>query len=392
MLSVFVARKMGTNKVHSARPPALVAPLPAQAPLGSVWTAARTEEEQNHDYMLTANAVDKRSHEALQYQREVDAEEKVFEAQEAIARASGDLQPLCGKTMSTAATVLVMGGQGGSGTRGVWQFLQKSGACHMVRSSPDSFDSFGLRSTRLIRSAVTLFLMHRSLNFTLDTLHPALEGEVHRRFCRFESRLAADLAAMYIHSPNAVALAIKEPLTMYLVPVFQQRIRAFKFLHLTRDVRTISKLHMEGKPFFQRRYFTAAAHARIQEQLRAQYAPGDAVWSDTTLLRRHMFIRTWADTQSELRRWAAAHLAPHEYFHLRVEDLYVQADPAASAAKIHELFAWLGYVVSDDEVTQLLLKAQGHGSKYVVRPLSDGLHYWVNASAGHVLRDLGYAF
>jgi hypothetical protein len=296
---------------------------------------------------------------------------------------------MCGNTLATSVTVLLMGGQGGSGTRGVWKFLNMSGACAMVRSSPSSLDSLGLRSAELVSSAVTVFLTHRSLNFTFASLHPSLEDETKRRFCVFEEDLSHDLAAFHIKH-GAVALAIKEPVTMYLLPLFHQRIRSMKFLHLTRDVRTISTYHKEGQTHFQRRFYTAAAQQRILAQLESVYPPEHAIWSTAPERKRHLFIKTWADTQAELMRWASQNLEQHEYFHMRVEDIYVQADVAASTAKIKQLFAWLGYPTSDERVALLLKKAQGYADKYIVRPLDTDLQRWVDLAAGSVLRNLGY--
>jgi len=302
---------------------------------------------------------------------------------------SSDLGASCSDKLPSSVPLLLIGGQGGGGTRGIVQLLESFPSCMSVQSDRDSRDSLALRRSGLERSSGTVFLLSRSHEFTFAGLQPSLAAELRRQFCRFEALLAPDLARFAVAGPQLRVLAIKEPKSMYLLPLFRERVENLRFLHLTRDVRTISKYHEENKPSFVTRFYGPTGMAKTRAQLVALLGSERALSRlPKPRLRRLMFIKTWADTQRSLVRWAKAHLEPATYFHLRVEDAYVDLN----AASVTQMFRWMGDNVSETKVAKVLNKGRGHGAKYRIRPADRRdkvLKTWVETVAGDVLDEFG---
>lgn len=302
---------------------------------------------------------------------------------------SSDLGSSCGNKLASRVPLLLVGGQGGSGTRGIGLLLESSPACHFVQSDRNTRDSVALRRSHLEATSSTVFLLARSHEVTFADLQPSVAQELRRNFCKFEALLAPELASFAVAGPQLRVLAIKEPKLMYLLPLFRERVENLRFLHVTRDVRTISKYHEEGEPSFINRLYGPAGMAKIRAQLAALLGSEDALSRlPERRLRRLVFIKTWADTQRSLLRWAKAHLGPESYYHLRVEDVYVAQD----AASVTQMFHWMGDNVSKAAVVDSLRMQRKYRSKYLISAADRGdkvLKEWVETVAGDVLDELG---
>jgi len=281
-----------------------------------------------------------------------------------------------------------MGGQGGSGTRGVWELLDTLSRTHHLNwhfaaADARTRDALALREAQLVPTAQTVVATHRGLGFDAASLHPGLRGEVLRRLCAFEAGLLAESRAALGNWSRGLSV-VKEPVTQYLLPLLHERYAGrFRFLHITRDVRSISSYHVEGDPGFTRRYLGAEREgmlrARMTSVFRRPLSRAEA--------RRPLFVAVWAATQADVRAWAAAHLSAGEYHQVRVEALVVERDTQAARA----LLAWLGVELSDGQLARVLARLGGHARRYQARNLTPALREWVEEVAGPTLRDLGYS-
>lgn len=294
---------------------------------------------------------------------------------------------VCPATAQLPFPLLVLGGQGGSGTRGVWELLYRLNAAHSLgwhfaAAAPDTRDSLAVREALLVPTAQTMVATYRGLGFDEASLHPGLRGEVLRRLCALDTVLLAETAASRANWTHGLTV-VKEPLTQYLLPLLAERHRGrFHFLHLTRDVRSISSYHVEGGAAFTRRYLGAAREGAIRARMArvlGRLAPPQA--------RRPLFMAMWGTTQADVRAWAAAHLDASEYHQLRVESVFVERDTQALRA----VLAWLGAGhLSDGQLARLLEGQGGHAQRYEHRNMTPALRLWAEEVAGASLRDLGY--
>ena len=291
----------------------------------------------------------------------------------------------CSTQLDSSTPLLFVGGQGGSGTRGVWAVLKASAV--IVRSDRFTRDSLALREAGLVdgNRGVTPFLTARSHNFSFGTLHPALRTEYGHMLCKFQRLLAPDVAR-FRNSSTAVALAIKEPRTMYLLPLLVETLPSLRFLHLTRDPRTVSNWHVEGRHHVHLRMYGVKGMQAILAEAAALGGISPEV-AAPRVSSRLLAIKMWSDTQRSLMAWCRLHLARRgAYMHLRVEDLYVRHDEAALA----RLFDWMGFDSSAEQRTRLLSGGKGHEAKYVLRERNPFILAWVDHVGGDVLDALGY--
>lgn len=292
----------------------------------------------------------------------------------------------CATPLSPSIPLLFVGGQGGSGTRGVWQLLRRSTTA--ARSSRASHDSLALRRSGLTRGlrGATPFLTARSLNFSLQSLHPALRAELRLQLCRLQELLAPD-AARYVAAGAGGVLALKEPRSMYLLPLLLDAFPAARFLHLTRDPRTVRRWHLEGRPAMSARLFGREGVAALLRRAEDVYGTAEAVEEPRTR-RRLLAAAVWAETQRALVRWCGARLGAATYRHVRVEALYVERDEAALA----DLQTWLGRAGGAGERAALLRQWRRHGGKYRLSASDADPRFlaWLDLIGGDVLDALGY--
>jgi len=71
-------------------------------------------------------------------------------------------------------------------------------------------------------------------NYTSANLPPRMRGRLSRELCAFEAMLLPEIAA-FKRSNTSVVLAMKEPKTMFILPLLRERLPNLKFLHLVRD-------------------------------------------------------------------------------------------------------------------------------------------------------------
>jgi Protein of unknown function (DUF3431) len=291
----------------------------------------------------------------------------------------------CDAQLDPSVPLLFVGGQGGSGTRGVWDVLKASTVT--VRSDRNTRDTLALREAGLSRGrrGATPFLAARGHNFSFATLHPALRSEFERSLCKFQ-RLLAPEVARFLASSTACALAMKEPRFMYMLPLLVESFPSLHFLHLTRDPRTVSKWHIEGHRSMHLRLFGKQGIETILAEAEAFFGK-KRVASSPELRKRLLSIKMWSTTQRSLLQWCNEHLAPRgAYMHLRVEDLYVRHDEAALA----RLFDWMEFESSVEEREQLLNGGRGHEAKYVLTERNPRILDWTDHVGGDVLDALGY--
>ena len=169
---------------------------------------------------------------------------------------------------------------------------------------------------------------------------------------------------------------------MYLLPLLAESLPSLRFLHLSRDPRTVSQWHIEGQEWMHlRRYGVAGMEAILYG------AGGAAAVAQPALSARLLSIKLWSTTQRSLMVWCKEHMKPRgAYMHMRVEDLYVRHDEAALA----RLFEWMGFHSTRAEREKLLAAGKGHEGKYVLAERDPFILAWVDRVGGDVLDALGY--
>jgi len=221
---------------------------------------------------------------------------------------------------------------------------------------------------------------------TLDARHisPKVAAEVRTAICRLKGLLLPEFSAFHA-SGEFKWIALKEPYLMFLLPLLLHMLPHARFLHLTRDVRTVHRFHDQGTTTFQRKLYGLDGLAKLDESISQTCTALPHAGRD-----RLRAIAVWADTQRGLMAWAVRELGPPAYRHLRVEDVYLKRD----GKQIQALFAWLDVDLPLPFVERLLAGVCRKRHNYWVskRDRRDqGLSRWVDQVAGDVLDHMGYS-
>ena len=265
-----------------------------------------------------------------------------------------------------ARAPLVIGGQGGSGTRSVVSLLRAAGVEMNggvdggevgVVDGVNTHDSLAMRSSGLNdvgggERGVLAVLAAASAGGLLYDLAavPGRAGEV-AGACAFALNMSAAAArAAETRSP----WGWKEPRSLFHLPALSLAFPKLRFVHVARDVRSLGSTHVEGDLRVWRRWWSRgdalgdvlATHAAVVDGLLSPWAPRstcDGVLRDA-LLWRSVFGAFWAEEQLALIA-AGERLGGDRYFLARVEDL------SRDAAVRGEFLGWAlgaGYAVEWD--------------------------------------------
>jgi hypothetical protein len=221
---------------------------------------------------------------------------------------------------------LIITGQGDSATRVASALVTMIGTHRFGQIRSTSKDSCFLRgcAVGLIAHDVVTTEGRFPYNFSLpgsflqqgglnSTAKMALEtqSQAYMRVC----------AALRLHSecgrddgvPDNSPWALKEPLLRYMLPVVEQMLgrRGFKLVHMTRDVREITRLYEEDKMA----EALAETRGRTAEVVRGTEHVWRARWNKTSVETVIRFQLVWAHVESAVRRrWQGSW--PEGYFHL----------------------------------------------------------------------------
>jgi sulfotransferase family protein len=247
---------------------------------------------------------------------------------------------------------IVVGAIGGSGTRVLRQCLVGAGVymANHVNRSGDALDF-----SRFLNANLNAILTEtRSVDYALQALPTALRGKVEKAFLR---ALRAHLA----DAPDGVRhWGFKVPRSIYILPLIQEILPAFRFVHLVRDGRDMA---LSGNEFQFTHHYRALA---------GEKAPDDMV------LARLMM---WSAVNEEARRWALREMG-ERYRIVRFEDL-----TAAPQATLGALFAWLGIEADTARLAGLVQPPASIGRRHALPEASASK---LQAAAAPTLAVFGY--
>mmetsp|Transcript_7736 Transcript_7736/g.25678 ORF Transcript_7736/g.25678 Transcript_7736/m.25678 type:complete len:417 (-) Transcript_7736:51-1301(-) len=267
---------------------------------------------------------------------------------------------------------LIIGGQGGSGTRAIVELLNATGAVHLGPFHQPYWDNMPLFLSRLHHPAPEMIALLRasngSLAYELEALPSEQREKMITRMCWFFDRMRKHVRGGPAALPGH-RWGFKEPRNMYLLPLWRAAFGrgGFDFLHVVRDVRTIHSLHIEGKPAVQRAWFGDQKLAQIlAKRNRAGIAPrGGGPGAP--------FVEMWATSQMDARRWMEAEMPRENYRIVRVEDFAGPLSATTRDEATKGLLEWVGVDVPEERVA---------AAKRVFRDDPKSLaHYDVHADA-----------
>ena len=267
-------------------------------------------------------------------------------------------------TSAGAASVLVVCGTDGSGTRRVVDTLTELGVL-MVSEDPETFDIHGDRMGGWPVVVKPVLRLTRKLNYSpeeISTTQPAL----HQRLTAALSGLLQQAEADS-HKPTSYKLAkggalplpaevgtrgvkfgFKAPVAMALVPYWAHLVPHFKLLHVVRDGRDIAFSANQGP---------------VEKFYQDMYSSGSAIPGLTPPLQA---VRLWSDWNSQIHEWSRLRAQAPQlsqpgaqqsfgYFGLHSEDL-VSEQVEQRFFAISSLAHWVGSNITDEKACCLALE------------------------------------
>jgi hypothetical protein len=211
--------------------------------------------------------------------------------------------------------------------------------------------------------------------YDLDALPRDLRRIELASMCAFAKNVSAAASA----ASAGGAWGWKEPRALFHLPAFGLAFPNFKFVHIARDVRTISKTHVEGDLVLWRAWWNDrfeqevnAARQLARDALGLRDGPRDKTPCDKTVQEavawRVAFSRFWAEEQLALVQ-AGARLGPDRYRVVRIEDAAAPADDAAGASAAMDFLAWVhgpnwAKPLAADQATLWRTTFGGHAASY----------------------------
>ena len=265
---------------------------------------------------------------------------------------------------ASAASVLVVCGTDGSGTRRVVDTLTELGVL-MVSEDPETFDIHGDRMggwpvvvkpvLRLARKlnydpaeiATTQPALHHRLTAALSGLLQQAEADSHKP-TSYKLAKGGALPRPSSVGASGVKFGFKAPVAMTLVPYWAHLVPHFKLLHVVRDGRDIAFSANQGP---------------VEKFYQDMYSSGPAIPGLTPPLQA---VRLWSDWNSQIHEWSklraqSPHLAQQGaqqsfgYLTLHSEDLVSdQAEQRFFA--ISSLARWVGSNITDEKACCLALE------------------------------------
>ena len=265
---------------------------------------------------------------------------------------------------------LIIGGQGGSGTRSIVLFLRAAGVLLNGDEDMQTRDALAMRRAHLTKLDTTWksLPLFRRLDWNLNFCQLPLDVQrVESARGRAFARHILQLIDAYKHLGNKT-WGWKEPRNIFHLPLWQAMFPKFKFLHIVRDVRTISKVHVEGSAHVWRAFWDDD-YDMVQKGLIEQlFASEEDSKSAVPLLAayralvlwRLFFIKFWCQEQLALLR-AGATLGKERYRCLRIEDLI--SPTAQRESVISALLSWSGVSLPNSfaAMTNVFI---GHEARY----------------------------
>jgi hypothetical protein len=231
------------------------------------------------------------------------------------------------ESLNTARPI-VIGAIGGSGTRVLRESLMSTGI-FMANRTNEAGDALDF-SQFLNRNLNAILSETRSVDFSLASLSGALRSHVEAEFLRAVRAHVADAP------DEAAGWGFKVARSIYILPLIQEILPGFRFIHLIRDGRDMA---LSTNQFQFTHHYRALA--------------GDKIESDRLTARLLM----WSTVNDQARRFAESHM-DGRYWIVRFEDLC-----AAPKETLADLFDWLGFKA---DIDNLALKVKA--------PVSIGRH------------------
>jgi hypothetical protein len=218
---------------------------------------------------------------------------------------------------------IIIGGQGGTGTRAIAELLIFSKHVELLESSEETRDSISMRRSGLNNKKHMMDIMRecRSLNYSLHELSVGLRKRIREKIHRLLNNIDSELSA----NKKLDLWGWKEPRTMYYLPFFDEVFQNFRFVHVIRDVRNIRQRHIEGLPELYFAYF-------------------GKVWRNSDI----GFKKLWSALNLDVYRWAKENI-PGRYHLLNIEKFTGDREECKHA--INSLFNFIG--VQDFDVVPL---------------------------------------
>lgn len=296
-----------------------------------------------------------------------------------------------GADATRAQPPLLVAGQGGSGTRSIVELLRGAGVEMNggVDTNTWEKDSRAMRLARMDESSVEDDLI------SLLTPVVGRDGALYDLAGLSRDARRLEIAAVCAFAINMTDTATraavtgapwgwKEPRALFHLPGFQLAFPKFRFVHVARDVRTLSATHLEGYASTWSRWWgkdrmlaeirdALGVVAHILGPLKSRQGKHSCQHVfRSTVIWRVLFARFWAEEQLTLIR-AGIVLGSVRYRLVRLEEL----TGARGAAKVEELLEWVSGDASAGlslaQLTALWRETfDGHQSSYRgQRPICD---------------------
>lgn len=233
---------------------------------------------------------------------------------------------------SSNATVLIVGGSDGSGTRAFVDLLGKLGVPMLVDDKV-SLDVHGepfLFHGNGWPPLVELILNEtRSASYAWTDLSEATRRQAVDEYARlkksYERRSKAMRKSIHVPFASAVSFGFKAPVTMLLVPFFQQIYGSIKFIHVVRDGRDVA-LSSNKSP--------------VDKFYNTMYPTRSSVLTQVTSthLRDVQAMQLWNDWNSQTYAWLRRQRSV-DYLTMRTEDLL---NPTTRLEALNQLAAFVG--------------------------------------------------
>jgi len=193
------------------------------------------------------------------------------------------------KNLIEYADPVIIGGQGGSGTRLVAQILKQTKQFGLLFSSSASLDSFSFRYCRLNSPSFIFEFLRKVRTLNYDTKQ--IENSLRERIEFYCQCLIKNIS---LEGRCRRIWGWKEPRTMYWLPFLNMQFPNLKFIHVVRDVRNIRSTHIEGKNELYQAYFNSSTEPNQRERFEKLWAAlnSDVLkWSERNIFKRYRIVR-----------------------------------------------------------------------------------------------------